>query len=64
MTLTKIRKRDGRLADFNEEKIASAIDKVEAYRPQNLFSDAVKGLNLYGAKVIRPKELYVLKAHK
>ena len=43
---------------------ASAIDKVEAYRPQNLFSDAVKGLNLYGAKVIRPKELYVLKAHK
>ena len=35
MTLTKIRKRDGRLADFNEEKIASAIDKAFAatYKP-------------------------------
>lgn len=43
---------------------ASDIDKVEPYRPEGLFSDAVKGLNLFGAKVIRPKELYVLKAHK
>ena len=35
MTLTKIRKRDGRLADFNEEKIASAIDKAfdATYKP-------------------------------
>ena len=35
MTLTKIRKRDGRLADFNEEKIASAIEKAFAatYKP-------------------------------
>lgn len=39
------------------------IDKVEAYRPQGLFSDAVKGLNTYGGKVVRPKELYVMKAH-
>ena len=31
MTLTKIRKRDGRLAEFNEEKIARAI-KSEAKR--------------------------------
>ena len=28
MTLTKIRKRDGRLAEFNEEKIARAIEKA------------------------------------
>lgn len=40
------------------------IDKVEPYRPDGLFSDAIKGLNVYGAKVVRPKELYVIKAHK
>ena len=35
MTLTKIRKRDGRLADFNEDKIAGAIDKAfrATYKP-------------------------------
>jgi hypothetical protein len=40
------------------------IDKVEPYRPDGLFSDAIKGLNVYGAKVVRPKELYVIKARK
>jgi hypothetical protein len=40
------------------------IDKVEPYRPEGLFSDAIKGLNVYGAKVVRPKELYVLRAKK
>lgn len=40
------------------------IDKVEPYRPEGLFSDAIKGLNVYGAKVVRPKELYVILAHK
>lgn len=40
------------------------LDKVEAYRPETLFSDAVKGLNVYGAKVVRPKELYAMKLHK
>jgi len=40
------------------------IDKVEPYRPEGLFSDAIKGLNVYGIKVVRPKELYVIKAHK
>ena len=44
--------------------IADQIDKVEAYRPETLFSDAVKGLSVYGVKVVRPKELYVIKAHK
>lgn len=43
---------------------AGGIDKTEAYRPQDLFSDAMKGLNTFGSKVVRPKELYVIKAHK
>lgn len=43
---------------------AGGVDEVEAYRPQDLFSDAVKGLNCFGAKVLRPKELYVIKARK
>lgn len=38
---------------------AEQISKVEAYRPQNSFSDAVKGLHLYGAKVVRPEALVV-----
>jgi hypothetical protein len=36
---------------------ASQISKVEAYRPEGKFADAVKGLNLYGLKVIQPKAL-------
>jgi hypothetical protein len=36
---------------------AEQIAHVEALRPQNNFSDAVKGLFLYGAKVIRPDSL-------
>ncbi|WP_330478683.1 phage capsid protein [Streptomyces platensis] len=38
---------------------AEQISKVEAYRPQSSFSDAVKGLHLYGAKVVRPEALVV-----
>lgn len=33
---------------------AEQIKKVEAYRPESSFSDAVKGLHLYGAKLVRP----------
>ena len=33
---------------------AESIVKVESYRPQDSFSDAIKGLHVYGAKVIRP----------
>ncbi len=40
---------------------ASGIDETEAYRPEGLFSDAIKGLNTYGGKVIRPRELYIMK---
>lgn len=36
---------------------AQQISKVEAYRPQNSFSDAVKGLVLFGAKLTRPDSL-------
>ncbi|MBQ8670863.1 MAG: hypothetical protein IJ508_06455, partial [Oscillospiraceae bacterium] len=42
---------------------ASGLDQMEAYRPQNLFSDAVRGLNTFGGRVVRPKELYIIKAH-
>ena len=37
------------------------MKKMEAYRPEGLFADAVKGLHVYGAKVVRPSELVVLK---
>lgn len=33
---------------------AMQLNKVEAYRPQTSFADAIKGLNLYGAKMVRP----------
>lgn len=42
---------------------AGGVEEVEAYRPEELFSDAVKGLNTYGGKVTRPKELWVFKVH-
>jgi hypothetical protein len=37
--------------------LAEQINKTEAYRPEAGFSDAVKGLALYGAKVVRPEAL-------
>lgn len=36
---------------------AEQINKTEAYRPEAKFADAVKGLMLYGAKLIRPEAL-------
>ncbi len=44
---------------FTKRAVAHAkqVAKVEAYRPQGKFCDAVKGLSLYGSKVVRPKEL-------
>lgn len=32
--------------------LAQQLTKLEAYRPENTFADAVKGLNVYGAKVL------------
>ncbi|WP_065961261.1 P22 coat protein - protein 5 domain protein [Curtobacterium sp. UCD-KPL2560] len=36
---------------------AEQINKTEAYRPQDSFSDAIKGLLVYGAKNVRPDSL-------
>ena len=38
------------------------INETEAYRPEGLFMDAVKGLDTFGAKVVRPKEMYIISA--
>lgn len=40
---------------------AEQIDKVEKYRPEDAFTDAVKGLYVFGAKVVRPAEIYIMK---
>lgn len=40
---------------------AEQLSEIEAYRPESRFADAVKGLHLYGAKVIYPNELVQLK---
>ena len=42
---------------------AGQIDKVETARKEKGFADIIKGLHVYGAKVVRPKELYVIRAH-
>ncbi|MBE6556889.1 MAG: hypothetical protein E7664_03995 [Ruminococcaceae bacterium] len=39
---------------------AEQLSEINAYRPEKRFADAVKGLHLYGAKVVYPKELAVL----
>jgi hypothetical protein len=41
---------------------AEQINQVEAYRPEKKFSDAVKGLHLYGAEVERPEAISALYA--
>lgn len=38
---------------------AEQINKTEAYRPESSFADAVKGLALYGAKLVRPDGIAV-----
>lgn len=44
--------------------MAMQIEKVEAFRMEKRFADAVKGLNVYGAKVIRSSILGVMTASK
>jgi capsid protein len=39
---------------------AEQVREVEAYRPEKRFGDALKGLHLYGAKVVRPNAGAVL----
>jgi len=43
---------------------AEQVRKVEAYRPEKRFADAVKGLHLYGAKVTRPQALQIAKVKR
>lgn len=43
---------------------AEQVNQVEAYRPEKRFADAVKGLHLYGAKVVRSEALAVLSAQR
>ena len=58
----------GTVGDANQSHLAIAgtrraisfaeqVVKMEAYRPENSFSDAVKGLHVYGRKVIDPNAL-------
>ena len=39
---------------------AEQLSEIDAYRPEKRFADAVKGLHLYGAKVVYPSELVLL----
>lgn len=39
---------------------AEQLSEVDAYRPEKRFADAVKGLHLYGAKVVYPSEMVLL----
>lgn len=43
---------------------AEQIVKVEGYRPEKRFADAVKGLHVYGAKVVRPTAFAVMTANR
>lgn len=43
---------------------AGQVDSIEAYRPESQFSDAVKGLQVYGAKCIKPEGIAVLTANR
>lgn len=44
--------------------VAEQIASIEAYRMEKRFADAVKGLHLYGAKLVRPSAIAVLTADK
>lgn len=44
--------------------MALQFAEIVAFRPEQFFSDAVKGLTLYGAKVIRPDALVTYTASK
>lgn len=44
--------------------LAEQIVRTEAYRMEKRFADAVKGLHVYGAKVVRPDALALLHADR
>lgn len=39
---------------------AEQLSEIDAYRPEKRFSDAVKGLHLYGAKSVYPDEMVLI----
>ena len=39
---------------------AEQLSEIDAYRPEKRFADAIKGLHLYGAKTVFPKEMVLL----
>ena len=41
---------------------AEQLSEIEAFRPEKRFADAVKGLHLYGAKVVYPNEMVLFDA--
>lgn len=43
--------------------VAGQINKIEHTDMENDFGTKIKGLNTYGVKVVRPKELYIVKVH-
>lgn len=43
---------------------AGGIHRVIPYEPEKQFGDAIKVLDTYGAKIVRPEELFVIKAHR
>jgi hypothetical protein len=43
---------------------AEQILKMEALRPESVFQDAIKGLHLYGGKIIRPDMTWAWHADK
>jgi len=43
---------------------ADSTNKVEAYRPEKRFADAVKGLHVYGAKVVKTDAMALLICRK
>ena len=42
---------------------AEQLNEVEAYRPEKRFADAIKGLHLYGAKIVYPDEIMCIKVY-
>ncbi len=43
---------------------AQGIEEVNAYRPNDSFSDAVKILHTFGAKVVHPEQMIAMKVHQ
>lgn len=54
----------GMIRTKNAIAYAKQGEITEPYRPHDLFEDAVKSMIVFGAKVVRPKELYAIRAHK